>query len=109
MVLDYPDFQNPVRAGDFTLAGQGATLIAVTGTAIALRAATTIQQVMLRARTLNVGIVYVGSSTVTNNETAGTGGLQLSPGDYVVFPESDLAHIFVNGAAGDGVSYMFWT
>lgn len=109
MVLDYRDYQNPVRAGDFALAGQGVTLVAVGGTAIALHAATTIQQVMLRARVTNSGIVYVGSSTVTNNETAGTGGLQLSPGDYIVFPESDLAHIFVNGAAGDGVSYMFWT
>ena len=109
MVLDYRDFQNPVRAGDFSLAGSGVTLVAVTGTAIALRAATTIQQVMVRARSTNSGIVYLGPAGVTNDETASTGGLQLSAGDYVVFPESDLAHVFVNGTVGDGVSYMYWT
>lgn len=108
MARDFPDWSNPVIPGVFLLTGSGVTLVVVTGTAVALRAATTIKQVMVKARASNAGTVYLGKSGVTNDETATTGGLQLSPGDMVSFPETDLAHIFVNGTAGDGVSYAWW-
>lgn len=109
MVADFPDYGPAVRAGLFTLAGSGVRVVAVAGTRIALRAATSCQQVMVKARRANAGIVYLGGSGVTNDETAGTGGLQLSAGDMVVFPVDNLANVFINGAAGDGVSYAWWT
>lgn len=109
MALDFPDGQARIVAGQFTLAGSGHTSIAVTGTPLALRAATTIQQVAIRADRENVGTIYVGISTVTGDNTALLGGFHLYPGDAIVFPETDLAHVFINGAAGDGVSYQWWT
>lgn len=106
--VDYPDFSDPVIPGAFALTGSGVRLVVVTGTAIAIRAATTIKQVMVKARAANVGTIYLGAAGVTADEVAGTGGLQLAVGDIVVFPESDLARIFINGTAGDGVSYVYW-
>jgi hypothetical protein len=107
MTLDFPDYANPVIPGQFSLAGSGVRLVAVSGAAVALRAATTIKQVMVKARRTNLATLYVGAAGVTADETAATGGFQLDPGDIVSFPESDLAHIFVNGTAGDGVSYAW--
>jgi len=109
MVLDFPDWSDPVIPGEFTLAGQGVKLVAVTGTAVAIKASTAVKQVMVKARTANAGTIYLGSSTVTANETAGTGGLQLSPGDMVAFPVPNLAGVYINGTAGDGVSFAYWT
>lgn len=109
MTVDFPDWFDAVTAGRFVLGGSGDRLVAVTGTAIALRASTKVQQVMVKARKLNAGTVYVGTATVTNDETAGTGGFQLAAGDIVSFPVDDLANVFINGTAGDGVSYLYWT
>lgn len=109
MTQDFPDWSDPVIPGVFTLAGQGIKLVAVTGTAVAIRATTVAKQVIVKARAANAGTIYLGTATVTNDETAGTGGLQLSPGDMVAFPLADLALIFINGIAGDGVSFAYWT
>lgn len=95
--------------GIFQVGGSGVTVVAVTGTRVALRATTAVKVIIVKARTANAGTLYLGDSTVTNNETATTGGLQLDPGDMVTFTETDIADIFINGTAGDGVSYMFWT
>ena len=105
---DFPDWSNPVVPGTFTLAGQSAKLVAVTGTRVPFAAAPTLaKMVMAEARATNAGTVYLGSSTVTADETA-TGGLQLQPGALVAFPCNDLATVYVNGAAGDGVTFMYW-
>lgn len=105
---DFPDWSNPVVPGTFTLAGQSAKLVAVTGTRVPFAAASTlIKMVMVEARAANVGTVYLGSSSVTNDEGS-NGGLQLQPGALVAFPCNDLATVYVNGAAGDGVSFMYW-
>lgn len=109
MAGDFPDWGPAVRAGRFILGGSGVKTVAVAGTAVALRGATPCQQVMLRARRSNAGLVYVGPSTVTRDEAALTGGLQLAAGDMIAFPVDDLANVFVNGALGDGVSYLWWT
>lgn len=109
MTADFPDWSDPVIPGVFTLAGQGVRLVAVTGTAIAIKATTVAKQVIVKARAANAGTIYLGASTVTADETAGTGGLQLSAGDMVAFPVADLALVFINGTAGDGVSYAYWT
>lgn len=108
MAVDYPDFSAPVIPGLFQVQGQGVKLVAVAGTAVAIHAAQTCKVVIIKARAANVGTVYLGSSTVTNDETPGTGGLQLAAGDFLTFSETDLAHIFINGAVGDGISYAWW-
>jgi len=107
-MIDRPDWTNPIAPGTFTLGGNGVTKVSVTGTAVVLHAAQACQVAMVKARKANVGTVYVGTSSVTNDETAGTGGLQLSPGDVITFSETDLSHLYINGAAGDGVSYLWW-
>ena len=94
---------------DDVLAGQGHAAVAVTGTAVALKSSTACKQVMVRADPGNAALLYLGTSTVTNDETAGTGGLQLSPGDAATFPVANVATTFINGTAGDGASYMYWT
>lgn len=109
MAVDYPDWAEAIRAGLFSLAGSGVRVVAVAGTPIALRAATPCQQVMVKARRANAGTLYLGGAGVTRDETAGTGGLQLAAGDMIVFPVDNLGNVFVNGAAGDGVSYLWWT
>ena len=109
MARDYADWSIPIIPGIFQVGGSGVTLVAVTGTRLALRAATVVKVVIVKARAANAGKVYLGSSTVTNDETATTGGLQLEVGDMVAFTETDLSHIFLNGTAGDGVSYAYWS
>lgn len=95
--------------GVFALSGNGVKLVAVTATAIALAAGSTpTKVVMVKARRANAGTIYLGTATVTNNEAA-TGGLQLDPGDFAVFTATDLHTIFINGAAGDGVTFAYWT
>lgn len=108
-IADFPDYGPAVRAGLFTLAGSGAKVVAVTGTAVAIRATAACQQVAVKARKANRGIVYVGPAGVTNDEAATTGGLQLSPGDMIAFPVPNVANVFINGTAGDGVSFLWWT
>lgn len=108
MTLDFPDWANPIEPGQFQLSGQGVRLVAATGTPVALRASTIVKTVMIKARAANVGTVYLGSSTVTNDENVNTGGLQLARGDMVTFAETDLAHVYINGTLGDGVSFAYW-
>ena len=109
MTLDFPDWSNNITPGVFTLAGQAAVLVAVTGTAVPLVGVLTLaKMVMVEARGVNVGTVYLGSSTVKNDESA-QGGLQLGPGAIIAFPVNDLHTVYVNGSAGDGISLMYWT
>jgi len=89
------------------LVGTGHKDVAVTGTAVALRSSTACTSVTVKADTANAATIYVGISTVTNDETAGTGGLQLEPGESIAIDVANLATVFINGTAGDGVSYMW--
>lgn len=98
-----------ILPGVFALSGNGVTKVAVSGTAIVLHTTLACKVVMVKARSANSGTIYIGTSTVTNNETAGTGGLQMDPGDIIVFTSTDLGTIYINGTAGDGVSFMYWT
>jgi hypothetical protein len=89
------------------LTGSGHKDIVVTGTAVALRTTTTCTSVIVKADSGNGQTIFVGISTVTNNETAGTGGLQLEPGESIALDIADLADVFINGTSGDGVSYLW--
>jgi hypothetical protein len=97
---------NPAVTGQ-ALVGTGHKDIAASGTAVALRAATACLSVTVKADTNNAQRVYVGISTVTNDETAGTGGLQLEPGESISMNVANLSTVFINGEAGDGVSYLW--
>ena len=107
-MTDFVDFSSPVEPGEFNLGGQGVTLVAAGPTRTQLRASQKVKQVSVKARKANVGTVYLGTVTVTADETPGTGGYQLSPGDMHTFPVLDIGTVYVVGAAGDGVSYLFW-
>lgn len=101
--------ESGVIPGTFLLSGTGHTAIAATGTSVALRTSTRIKQVVIKADSQNATVIYVGTATVTNSNNAATGGFQMNPGDVHGFPETDLANIFINGNAGDGVSYEWFT
>lgn len=107
-MTDRRDWAAGIVPGAFTLKGQGYVAIASSGTRVPLAASSTpCQVIVIRADKANGDVIYLGSSTVTADSSA-TGGLQLSPGDYLVCSETDLAHVYINGAAGDGVSYAWW-
>jgi len=83
--------------------------VAATGTAIALATANDVDWLVMKAPRTNETIIYVGASTVTRGTTKGgasTDGLPLAPGDDVTFGGCDLADVFINGTAGDGVYYV---
>lgn len=90
------------------LIGTGHINVAVTSTAIALKATTACTKVAVKADTGNAATLYIGISTVTSDETAATGGLQLEPGEGVEIEVANLATVFINGTAGDGASFMWW-
>ena len=105
---DFPDWGKPVRPTLFTPTGSGVTVLATTGTAVAIRAATPSGKAVIKARRANAGTVYLGTSTVTDDEDPDTGGLQLDPGDFIVVSGTNLGDLWIDGAAGDGVSYAWW-
>lgn len=109
MPVDYPDWSNPTVPGRFALGGTGHTDGTGLGSAVPLRASTSCVQVSIQADLDNAGTVYVGISTVTGDNASLTGGRHLDPGGAWGFPESDLAHVYIVGAAGDGVSYAWFT
>lgn len=102
------DLGAPQLVEDATLlSGHGAKAVAVTSTAVALRTTTPCRRVTVKAHVANGAIVYLGLTGVTNDTNATTGGLQLSPGEWFTFGADDLASVFLNGTAGDGVSFAY--
>lgn len=96
--------------GVFALTGNGVKLVAVTHTAVALVAGATPSKVLIvKGRRANAGTVYLGISTVTDDETPATGGLQIDPGDVLAFTATDLRTVYINGLAGDGVTFAYWS
>lgn len=107
-MTDFPDYGTDVRPTLFTLTGNTVVLVTASGTRKQLQASSVICAVaMIKARRANAGTVYIGTSTVTNDETA-TGGYQLDRGDAMVVSGTDLSTLYVNGSAGDGVSLIWW-
>lgn len=84
-----------------TVARSGQKLVAVTNTAVALSAAAAVVGVIISGLAANAGNVYVGPSGVTT----GT-GFELQPGQATSIAIDDVAKVFVNGTAGDGVSWL---
>jgi hypothetical protein len=88
--------------------GHGVKTIAVTGTRVALRASSTrALRMTVKALVDNAATLYLGTSTVTNDTNNTTGGFQLSPGEAMTFGIDDVADVYINGTASDGVSFLY--
>lgn len=100
---------NPVVDDGYALSGQGNQQIAVTSTRIQITTSSNpCRLVIVKARKANTAIIYVGTSTVTNNTTASTGGYQLDASESVAIPVTNLNLVYINGTSGDGVSYLWF-
>lgn len=96
-----------VFPGAFSTGGQGRKAVAVTGTAIALSATSVAcSKVMLFASTDNANPLYVGFSGVNAGAGTQTGALLLQGGGLEL-EVTDLNLIFINGSAGDVVTYLY--
>lgn len=82
------------------------TLVAVTGTAVALPSIVPVVGIVVTARQQNTGTgattLRLGPSTVT----ATSNGIQLAAGQSVTVPVTNANLLYVNGTSGDGVSVM---
>jgi hypothetical protein len=93
----------------------GRKLVVVTGTPVAIAASTPARLVIPQALDTNTGIIVVGgiSSGVggaLDYVAATRNGIALpSPYDTAEFCCTNLTDIIINGAAGDGVSFLYWT
>lgn len=86
--------------GTTVLAGQ--KTVAVTNTAVALATSTTVKNgIIVQALAANSTTVVVGPFTVTT-----ANGFQLQPGQATSIAIDNLATVYVNGTAGDGVCYI---
>jgi hypothetical protein len=94
-----------------TLSGTGHKDVAVTGTAVALRASTVCRKVRVKADHDNVASLVIGISSVANVVTGDstTAGFILRPADTIDVDVADVNTLYINGTAADGASYMFWT
>lgn len=97
---------NPVGNPVAPIAGQ--KKIAVTNTAVPLAAVATplSNGAVIRARADNGAAVLVGAAGVlTTNDGTGN-GYPLLAGEAISSGTADLAAIFINGTAGDGVDFL---
>jgi hypothetical protein len=97
-----------VAAPSYTFGGNGHIEVASGGTAVQ-GTSHTCKRVILSADTDNASAAYVGSSSVTNDTSASTGGLQLDAGQSIVLDVTNTNTIWVNGATGVGVGYIYLT
>lgn len=81
----------------------GQTAVTTAGTAVALAGATTLRAgCTIRAKTANVGNIYVGPSSVND-----TNGHILAAGEVVYLEIDDLAEVYLDADnSADGVSYL---
>ena len=93
----------------------GRKVVVTLSTPVALAASTPARRVMVQALDTNVGIIVVGgvSSGVGGalvDAAATRNGVALpSPYDSAEFDVTNLTDILIVGAAGDGVSFLYWT
>lgn len=85
----------------YTVVGQGQTN-GTNGVATALGSSLACVGLSVRANPTNVGIVYLGKTTVTTGN-----GYKLSPGNAIGFDAANVAGVYFDVATtGDGVSWM---
>lgn len=80
----------------------GKTNVTTAGTRVVLAASTACKSVTIKALSVNTGLIYVGSSTVSS-----ANGFQLSAGDTISLDIANLNTINIDSAVnGEGVSYL---
>jgi hypothetical protein len=100
-VLDFSAGSPDATSAAFTIVGQGHKT-GTNGTPTALGSSLACASVVVRAMPTNVGLVYVGTSTVTTST-----GYELSPGDAVAFDVGNVAQVYFDvDTTSEGVSWM---
>jgi len=89
--------QNTILSGQKT--------IAVTGTAVQLGSGALVNGVIITANINNTAPISVGPSGVNNTQTGSGNGYILQPGTSIAYSVTNLSPIYINGTAGDFVSY----
>jgi len=73
----------------------------VTASAAALSAQALINGLVIRAKSTNVGSVFVGGSTVTATDDGSGNGFAVPPGATLSLPVSNASAAYIIGTAGD--------
>ena len=94
---------NGVNVLPYSIVGSGVQTVATAGSRVALASTTAIKSVTVRAKSVNTGLIYVGSSIV-----ASSNGFQLSAGETVSIDIDNLSKVYIDSAVnGEGVSYVY--
>lgn len=94
--------------GQVSAINQGTKSIAVTNTAVQLGSDTTIKRVIISTPFSNSDVIVFGGSGVIFTEASRTGAV-LSQGASVDIPIDNLNKVYINGTAGDKVSFTYYT
>lgn len=86
----------------------GNKAIATTGTAVQLSTGVSgaVNGGIITAAAANSGIIYIGGIGVTNTAGVAGNGYPLAAGASMSIPQSDLSGVYINGTAGDYVSFI---
>lgn len=91
-----------VQLSGSTALVSGAKDVTTAGTAEALAASQAVRSVVVRAKSANTGVVYVGTSTVDSTE-----GFPLAADEAITLNVNDLAAVYLDVAtSGEGVHYI---
>lgn len=93
----------------------GRKVVVTVSTPVALAASTAARKVIVQALDTNTGIIVVGGASsgvggALTDAAATRNGIALpSPYDTAEFDVTNLTDVLIVGAAGDGVSFLYWT
>jgi tetrahydromethanopterin S-methyltransferase subunit D len=88
-----------------TVVDHGQKAVTTAGTAVALATTTPVPSGLVGIKALagNTGLIYVGNSDVDSSN-----GIELSAGELIYWPATDLAHVYIDSAEdGEGVCYVY--
>lgn len=96
----------PLAPGTYAVLVTGQAKVVTTGTAVPLTSTATLANgVVVVAPSSNAATIYVGGATVANTG-AGTGnGIAIEPGRSLSVQITSPSLLYINGVAGDWVSY----
>lgn len=92
--------------GNVTDLGEGRKVVASSNIAIVL-GSKSIKTVHLTALVSNSDIIVWGGSGIVYSPVGSRTGSILYPGDKVDIPIDDLSKVYINGTAGDGVTFTY--
>jgi len=96
------DAKFPVSLSGSNTLVNGAKDVTTAGTAEALASSQAVRSVVVRAKTANTGVVYVGDSSV-----AAANGFPLAADEAITLTVNDLAAVYLDVAtSGEGVTYI---